>query len=193
MSLCAPIQDNQVILVHMPPCISPPAPWPLSSAKSYLPSGLYRLFHSFIIYLQCPTDFSLLWHLTKNLMVRYFSPCIHLRSTWSESFWKQRVDRLWAALLQGHFPHSSRRLPFWMCAPLSNSSNHKNTPEQKEKKTLWNCYCLPLAIDYWTNWWITISFSCWTFSLSVTWWLFFPQQRDTDWEKHKILNSVHLR
>lgn len=26
MSLCAPIQDNQVILVHMPPCISPPAP-----------------------------------------------------------------------------------------------------------------------------------------------------------------------
>lgn len=41
MSLCAPIQDNQVILVHMPPHISPPAPWPLSSAKSYLPSGLY--------------------------------------------------------------------------------------------------------------------------------------------------------
>lgn len=41
MSLCAPIQDNQVILVHMPPRISPPAPWPLSSAKSYLPSGLY--------------------------------------------------------------------------------------------------------------------------------------------------------
>lgn len=41
MSLCAPIQDNQVILVHMPPYISPPAPWPLSSAKSYLPSGLY--------------------------------------------------------------------------------------------------------------------------------------------------------
>lgn len=26
MSLCAPIQDNQVILVHMPPHISPPAP-----------------------------------------------------------------------------------------------------------------------------------------------------------------------
>lgn len=43
MSLCAPIQDNQVILVHMPPHISPPAPWPLSSAKSYLPSGLYRV------------------------------------------------------------------------------------------------------------------------------------------------------
>lgn len=86
MSLCAPIQDNQVILVHMPPCISPPAPWPLSSAKSYLPPGLYRVFHSFIIYLQCPTDFSLRWHLTKkNLMVRYFSPCIHLRLTLSES------------------------------------------------------------------------------------------------------------
>lgn len=67
MSLCAPIQDNQVILVHMPPCISPLAPWPLSSAKSYLPSGLYGVFHSFIIYLQCPTDFSLLWHLTKKL------------------------------------------------------------------------------------------------------------------------------
>lgn len=26
MALCAPIQDNQVILVHMPPHISPPAP-----------------------------------------------------------------------------------------------------------------------------------------------------------------------
>lgn len=131
MSLCAPIQDNQVILVHMPPCISPPAPWPLSSAKSYLPSGLYRVFHSFIIYLQCPTDFSLLWHLTKNLMVRYFSPCVHLRSTFGESFWKQRVDGLWAALLRGHFPHSSRRLPFWMCAPLSSFSNHKNTVVKK--------------------------------------------------------------
>lgn len=125
MSLCAPIQDNQVILVHMPPCISPPAPWPLSAAKSYLPSGLYGVFHSFIIYLQCPTDFSLLWHLTKNLMVKYFSPCIHLWSTLSESAWKQRVDGLWAALLQGHFLHRSRRLFFWMCAPLSSSSNRK--------------------------------------------------------------------
>lgn len=139
-SLCAPIQDNQVILVHMPPCISPPAPWPLSSAKSYLPSGLYRVFHSFIIYLQCPTDFSLLWHLTKNLMVRYFSPCIHLRSTLSESFLKQCVEGLWAALLQGHFPIVQGRLPFWMCAPLSCSSNHKNAcPPQK---TLLSCHCL---------------------------------------------------
>lgn len=90
MSLCAPIQDNQVIPVLMPLRIFPPAPWPLSSVKSYLPSGLYRVFHSFIIYLQCPTHSSLVWHLTKkNLMVRYFCPHIHLRSTFCEPLWEQ--------------------------------------------------------------------------------------------------------
>lgn len=141
MSLCAPIQDNQVILVHMPPCISPPVPWPLSSAKSYLPSGLYGVFHSFIIYLQCPTDFSLLWHLTKkkNLMVGYFSLCIHSWSTLSESTRKQRADGLWEALLQGHFLHSSRRLLFWICAPWSSSAYHKNTPPKKNVSLV---YCL---------------------------------------------------
>lgn len=99
MSLRAPIQDNQVILVHMPRRISPPAPWPLSSAKSYLPSGLYRVFHSFIIYLQCPTEFSLLWHLTKNVMVRYFSLCVHSGRLWANPFrssgWMD-CEQLWA-------------------------------------------------------------------------------------------------
>lgn len=104
MSLCAPFQDNQVILVHMPPYIFPPAPWPLSSAKSYLPSRLYRVSQSFIIYLQCPTDFSLVWHLTKNLMVRYFSPCICSPSTFSDLFWKQWVNMLWNAFLGLYFP-----------------------------------------------------------------------------------------
>lgn len=105
MSLCAPIQDNQVILVHMPPCISPPAPWPLSSAKSYLPSGLHRVFHSFIIYFLCPTDFSLLWHLTKKKLfsLKVYFEWIILATV---------VDGLWAGLLHWQFPHSSSRLTF---------------------------------------------------------------------------------
>lgn len=135
MSLCAPIQDNQVILVHMPPCISPPAPWPLSSAKSYLPPGLYRVFHSFIIYLQCPTDFSLRWHLTKKKLNGKIFQSLYSFAVDFEwiLFGSGGGDGLWAALLQGHFfffsPFSSRRLPFWACAPLSSCSNL----EKKEK------------------------------------------------------------
>lgn len=115
MSLCAPIQDNQVILVHMPPCISPPAPWPLSSAKSYLPPGLYRVFHSFIIYLQCPTDFSLRWHLTKKKLNGKIFQSLYSFAVDFEwiLFGSGGGDGLWAALLQGHFfffsPFSSRR------------------------------------------------------------------------------------
>lgn len=99
----------------------------------------------------------------ENLMVRYFSPCIHLPSTLSESFWKQLVDGLWAALLQGHFPHSSRRLPFWMCAPLSSSSNHRNRPNQKlcgvtvycpltKKKSLVNYITSPFSSNNMAMW-----------------------------------------
>lgn len=69
-------------------------------------------------------------------MVRYFSPCIHLWSTLSESVWKRRVDgceRLCSgdifAVLQGDY------FFFWMCAPLSCSSiRKKKLPLYKKVK-----------------------------------------------------------
>lgn len=110
------------------------------------------------MYLQCPTDFSLLWHLTKkNLMVRYFSPCIHLRSTLSESVWKRRVDgceRLCSGDIfpvhQGDCFFSFSIFFFWMCAPLSSPSIKKkknnlplHTKKKKNKETQnLSCSCL---------------------------------------------------
>lgn len=132
MSLCASIQDNQVILVLVPPCISPPAPWPLSSVKSHLPSGLYGVFHSFIIYLQCPTDFSLLWHLTKNLMVRYFSPHIRLWSIQWTSLGAKKLGWIVGSLAPFFLPIEQTRLYVFR-----KNNNNMSPKYVKQSLKLW--------------------------------------------------------
>lgn len=100
------------------------------------------------MYLQCPTDFSLLWHLTKkNLMVRYFSPCIHLRSTLSESVWKRRVDGCERLCSGDIFPVHQGDCFFFpfsffffldVCSikqPLNLKKKKNNSPLHTKKKT----------------------------------------------------------
>lgn len=69
----------------------------------------------------------------KNLIVRYFSPCIHLWSTLSESVgWMDA-----SALLQGRFLYFREITFFGMCAPLSSSSILR-----KQNISNFSCCCL---------------------------------------------------
>lgn len=95
------------------------------------------------MYLQCPTDFSLLWHLTKRkkkqsktnkkkkLNGKIFQSVYSFVVDFEWIHLEAAGGWTWAALLQGHFPCTSRRLLFWMCAPLSSSSILKKTKKNK--------------------------------------------------------------
>ena len=136
---------STIIKSSLSTCLSgshPAALWPLSAAKSYLPLGLYRVFHSFIIYLQCPVEFLFFIAMTfdKNLMVWYFSHCVHLRFDFGWILVEVAVDGLeeqdrsadillfpsrWWALVQFvlHVRRYSQMLVLQRCTILARRSN----------------------------------------------------------------------
>lgn len=107
------------------------------------------------MYLQCPTDFSLLWHLTKKkkLNGKIFQSMYSFVVDFEWIRLEAAGGWMWAALLQGHFPCTSRRLLFFLFLDVCSIKQllnlkkkttpltHKTSPKKIKKTQNLSC-CL---------------------------------------------------